>query len=203
MEVSAIPCGMTSPVPALHTRRGKPARKFSGVNSAHVPPVHSASWFLKGLNVSCIHSCRPSNLLGTFQLSKPETVKKKKRNSGLDNLEKRVWEVYKARSDQYHDQDDLCDSCWLEFLSEKNGPLQQQTQLFDYFNLICEELSKWYLPLLSRYREYAANGCSCHTVVPWLCTWPSKPKASSHLNRENKAYPACFLVYALCVQCMH
>lgn len=77
MEVSAIPCGMTSPVPALRTRRGKPARKFNGVNSAHVPPVPSASWFLKGLNVGSSHSCRPSNLLGTFQLSKPETVEKK------------------------------------------------------------------------------------------------------------------------------
>lgn len=120
MEVSAIPCGMTSPVPALRTRRGKPARKFNGVNSAHVPPVPSASWFLKGLNVGSSHSCRPSNLLGTFQLSKPERVKKKM-NSGLDNLEKRVREVYKARCDQYHDQDDLFNSYWPEFLSDKVG----------------------------------------------------------------------------------
>lgn len=77
MEVSAIPCGMTSPVPALQIRPGKPARKFNGVNSTHVLPVHSASWFLQGLNVGSIQSCCPSSLVGTFQLSKQETVKKR------------------------------------------------------------------------------------------------------------------------------
>lgn len=77
MEVSAIPCGMTSPVPVLQTQRGKPARKFSGVISAHVLPEHSASWSLKGLNVGSIQSCHPSSLVGAFQLSKQETVKKR------------------------------------------------------------------------------------------------------------------------------
>lgn len=136
MEVSATPCGMASPVPTLHTRRGKPARKFSGVNSAHVPLVHSASWFLKGLNVGSIHSCCPSNLLGTFQLSEPETVKKKKREFRFRQLRETC-----VRSLQSQEWPISWPGWSLQFMlaqvsEQENGPLQQQTRLFDYFKFV-------------------------------------------------------------------